>query len=349
MAYNYQQQYKTQTNDSELEIIPQPGGKDLPIVSVIVTICGGSSYDNIFRQIPQEAPNGRISVYGLNPSSVEKLYNYMQIEKPTVSSEDALFSQLLSEIASVDKDSVLFNWECCSLWGESGNYSFQPTITIEFMGFLLKRGHMVMCSDFAVKALINDWKESKLGPRLFSNVGECDNAIELKFKAQVLKDCPSAQLNIVGDLCPEGKACIHALGGTVVVGLDQALSDTNDFKLNVLTIATNMDYRDGPLAYSIDGQKGTIGHALLEYPSGGILLISAGHWIELSNLNVNIDGLKKVADSYGVKYSAQMESISRMNETEQKVEYQKMAKQFIQQNSACKYSPAPQKRNNKET
>jgi len=251
------------------------------------------------------------------------------------------FSQLLSDIASVDKDSVLFNWECCSLWGTL-NYKFDPNITVEFMSFLLKRGHMVMCSDFAVKSLINDWNEQLLGPKVFTNLGECSDAIALRFKSTDLKNCPSAQLNIVGDLCPDGKASIHALPSTVIVGIDQACSDTKTFKLNVLTIATNMNYQ-GPHTFSIDGIKGTVGHALLEYPSGGILLISAGHWIELSNLDVNFDGLKKVAETYGDKYLAQMKSITGMNETEQKVEMQKMAKQFIQQNTPCKYSPAPKK------
>jgi len=244
------------------------------------------------------------------------------------------FSQLLTEMASVDKDSVLFNWECCSHWTAC---KFDPVITVEFMGFLLKRGHMVMCSDWAVKSLINDWNESLLGPKVFTNLGDCGNAIELKFKSSDLKNCPSAQLNIVADLCPEGKACIHALDSTVIVGLDHSRSDTSAFKLTILTVATNMNY-EGPNTYSIDGSKGTIGHALLEYPSGGILLISAGHWIELSNLSVNLDGLKRVADTYGSKYSAQMQSISQMNESEQKVEIQKMAKQFIQQNAPCKYS-----------
>jgi len=265
----------------------------------------------------------------------------MQTEKPTVPPSDALFSQLLSNIASVDKDSVLFNWECCSLWS-TREYKFEPSITVEFMSFLLKRGHMVMCSDFAVKSLINDWNELLLGPKVFTNLGCCRDAIALKFKSSELKNCPSPQLNIVGDLCPDGKACIHALDSTVIVGIDQTKSDTNTFKLNVLTIATNMSYQ-GPDSYTIDGIKGTVGHALLEYPSGGILLISAGHWIELSNLDVNFDGLKKVAATYGDKYSSQMESIKGMNENEQKVEMQKMAKQFIQQNTPCKYSPAPKK------
>jgi len=199
-----------------------------------------------------------------------------------------------------------------------------------------------MCSDFAVKSLIHDWNEQLLGPKVFKNLGDCSDAIVLRFKSTDLKNCPSAQLNIVGDLCPDGKACIHALAATVIVGVDQTCSDTNTFKLNVLTIATNMDYQ-GPYAFSIDGIKGTVGHALLEYPSGGILLISAGHWIELSNLDVNFDGLKKVAETYGNQYSAQMESLTRMNVTEQKVEMQKMAKQFIQQNTPCKYSPASKK------
>jgi hypothetical protein len=35
--------------------------------------------------------------------------------------------------------------------------------------------------------------------------------------------------------------------------------------------------------------KGACGHCLLTYPSGGKLLTSSGHWIELVKLDVNAD------------------------------------------------------------
>jgi len=324
---------------SELSIIPQPNSEK-EVASVIVTICGDSSYDNIFRSIPQEAPDGRIAVYDLSPHAIEKLLNLMKSEKQDLDKED-LFAKLLADIRNVDPDSVLFNWECCSMWSNR-SYNFYPDCTIEFMGYLLKRGHMVMCSDFAVKSLINNWKEEHLGPKIFKKLGECTSAIELRFNSTDLKNCPSAQLNVVGDLCPDGKACIHALSGTVVVGLDKVKADTKEFKVDILTVATNAGGfktpTDDTCLWEISGQKGTVGHALVKYPNGGLLLISAGHWIELSNLNVNFSELKKVADSYGSKYNSQMDEISQMCETEQKVEIQKMAKQFIQQNSAAKYS-----------
>merc|ERR1719331_2516547 len=48
------------------------------------------------------------------------------------------------------------------------------------------------------------------------------------------------------------------------------------------------------------GSYGAAGHCLLKYPSGGTLLTSAGHWLELSGLDVSIDNLRAVAmSSYG--------------------------------------------------
>ena len=51
------------------------------------------------------------------------------------------------------------------------------------------------------------------------------------------------------------------------------------------------------------------GHVLLTYPTGGQLLTSCGHWIELSKLDVSLDNLFKVAEqTWGGEYATQMRS-----------------------------------------
>lgn len=57
---------------------------------------------------------------------------------------------------------------------------------------------MAMFSDFSLKALISDWNADLLGPNPFVQTGETSNSIEMKFNPGDLKECPSAQLQIVG-------------------------------------------------------------------------------------------------------------------------------------------------------
>jgi len=47
--------------------------------------------------------------------------------------------------------------------------------------------------------------------------------------------------------------------------------------------------------WEVDGKKGTIGHVMVTYKSGGIMILSAGHWVELSRLDVNFENLERVA------------------------------------------------------
>ena len=58
----------------------------------------------------------------------------------------------------------------------------------------------------------------------------------------------------------------------------------------------------------IGDHTGLAGHCLLTYPSGGKLLTSCGHWIELVKLDItNEDIIFRVAEEeYGKEYSNNM-------------------------------------------
>lgn len=74
-----------------------------------------------------------------------------------------------------------------------------------------------------------------------------------------------------------GKCSLHTLGGTIVYSVNKANIDKNAYKLDILTIKEGGPTGDHDL--EIDGIKGSAGHILLTYPSGGYLLTSMGHWI----------------------------------------------------------------------
>ncbi len=73
---------------------------------------------------------------------------------------------MMEHIKKIHPDCVVFNWECC------GSYSGQSFIegkdkVFKFLKIVLDKGHMVMFSDFSLKALINDWDSNLLGPNPF--------------------------------------------------------------------------------------------------------------------------------------------------------------------------------------
>ena len=314
-----------------------------PILSVIVTISAGSSYDNLFREVPPVVPGGRISLYSLNMDRIDEFLQHLMNFQSSKIDE---IKNLGKEMEDVSPDAVLFNFECCS-GCSTNNYHFpQKGSTIKLISYLLERGHMVMCSDFAVRALINDWGKT-LGPNPFVILGECRTFIELSFSPKALEESPSKQLQMVGQLCQTGKSFIDDVWPrTIVLGIDTTKIENELYTVSVLTIVTNTDGYDinskKEYSWTIDDETGPVGHVLLKYKTGGMLLLTAVHWIELSKLNVNIHNLEEVAlKNYGENHGY-LEKINEIKNTEDEGERQtkinKMACKFVQQTAACNYS-----------
>jgi len=125
-----------------------------------------------------------------------------------------------------------------------------------------------------------------------------------------LKECPSAQLRAVGRLCEDGVAETHAMGGTIVFTEAPKARKSSEYTLEVLTIVEKADgqptaerFRTANLS-NIGGKRGTLGHAVLHYKSGGVLLASAGHWMELSQLKTKESNVwQQMTHQYGAEYA----------------------------------------------
>ena len=61
-----------------------------------------------------------------------------------------------------------------------------------------------MFSDFSLKALINEWDVQLLGRNPFKRTGNISGITTLKFNPSTLKECPSTQLQLLGDLVDSG-------------------------------------------------------------------------------------------------------------------------------------------------
>lgn len=76
---------------------------------------------------------------------------------------------MVEQIKSLDSDCVVFNWECCSGYSNK-HFSEGPAVVYKFIDAMLKRNHMLMFSDFSLKALISSWDQEVLGPNPFVQV-----------------------------------------------------------------------------------------------------------------------------------------------------------------------------------
>lgn len=150
----------------------------------------------------------------------------------------------------------------------------------------LQRGFMVIFGDFSLKALIADWDPSLLGPLPFEQVGETSGTVRLRFDRERLMQCPSAQLQCVGQLCSDNYAGVHALSGTIQFAVKHDRPATDAYQLQVLTVAEMPEGYSGPRV-EVGAYSGSCGHVMLTYRGGGVLLVSATHWIELTNVNAD--------------------------------------------------------------
>eukprot|EP01063_Lacrimia_lanifica_P039535 TRINITY_DN86_c0_g1_i5.p1 TRINITY_DN86_c0_g1~~TRINITY_DN86_c0_g1_i5.p1 ORF type:complete len:372 (+),score=179.45 TRINITY_DN86_c0_g1_i5:54-1169(+) len=308
--------------------------KDL--VAVVVSLVHGSSYDALFTEYQQTAPEGKVAVYAAAYTD-EALPELLAGVTAGADDVPELFAEMAQDIAAVESSAVVFNFECCSGHDHGhGRGCTAGKTLMQITRTLLDKGHMVMYSDFSLKTLIREWDEALLGPKSFKQLGTCNSSIGLAFDANELKDSDSAQLQALGKLCEEsGTADVNCLGGTIVYQpLKAAASAKNDmYTRKVLTTVRTLDGRSA--------REGKIGHAVLEYASGGVLLTSAGHWVELQNIDTTEEAVKRVAvEQLGAAdYAAfETEYMEERCSMMKKAMLQMKSAECVQRSAPCRYS-----------
>lgn len=309
------------------------------LVAVVLTTSTSGSYDDLFKSLPQSPGEGqRVAVYQMDNSSVGDLCDTL---KNQASGAIGDVAQMFSDVASLEADLFVVNFECC---GGCSDHGFTDNRrTQEAIKLLLDRGHMCMCSDFSLKALIASWDATQLGPNPFVKLGEFSTGFHLAFDPAVLASCDSAQLQQVGELCSEGKAHVHAMGGTICYTVvPRVYKHTDAYRLEVLTVVTEMggfSLQSHEKALCQAGKhKGAAGHVMLTYPSGGKLLTSAGHWIELQNLDTSLESLLATTERrYGAVERARMQSeLGSMSLMQQQAQVQEYSRKCVQTSAPCK-------------
>lgn len=333
------------------------------LVGVVVTIYQGSSYDENFRTVePTTVPGERVSTWSLQCCDVGRLHEMLEgAQQPPAA--PSTWSELLEDIQSVPADSVTLNWECCSSCGDSGFPRGRgrsadgplarrsrgpalaaPSITMQLAGLAVRRGFTAMFSDFSLKALIAEWSEEQLGPNPFSRLpGGCDGQMMLDFLPEDLRgeEVPQ-QLQVVGELCAEqGRAAVAALSDTILYTLNPRRAQTELYDVKVLTVISDvtggLDMPEAMMCAVGGGaheKRGAAGHVTLTYASGGQLVTSCGHWIELSRLDTTEEQVIRVAArNFGAEARGQLEEeMSQLSTAKERFDCaQKWSKSMVQQ------------------
>jgi len=327
---------------------------DAKLVTLIVTLNSGSSYDELFTSVAQKVGEGeRASTYlaqSVDPDALRQLIELGDDAPICQTQPDA--ASLVADLAAIDPASVVFNWECCSGCSGDSFAHWCASSTVALIGFLLSKGYMVMVSDFSLGALIKEWDPKLLGPNPFVAVGSFNNAMTLRFEPTTLAACEdSAQLQILGELNSTGEANIHAQSGTKAYAVDPLVRP-----VRILTVVTELGGADAAsfvhgrphLLSSIGDHQGLAGHAIVEFKGGGRLLTSCPHWIELTKLEADEDVLLAVAkERYGEVYSVGLkEQFDAMgaDTAKRRAFSNASACQFVRQSTAAKWVPSSRER-----
>jgi len=339
---------------------------DAELVGVIITICAGSSYDNLFTTIRQQGADGtRTAVWKVNPAALPEIVAALETSAAAAAAAAATtaassagagatttdLKTMVDEIMSVDPEAVAFNWECCSGCSRAGFGSETDThAALAAAEYAVSHGHMAMFSDFSLMALIKDWRPDVLGPNPFRQFGAFSGAMELKFDVATLEQCPSAQLQTLGKLAESGTATVHAMGGTIAYTVDAAGAAAGaaagKYALEVLTVAESFSDGTGiprDAITSTGSNTGAAGHVILKYEvGGGTLLTSCGHWIELSKLDTTEEALLRITEQElgGEEMVRMRDAFESSASPQMRSELlQTMSSQCVQRQSCASYSP----------
>jgi len=222
----------------------------LKLAAVIITICDGSTYDNLFSSVKQEAGEGsRVAVYSAQKTAIKALIDQlMEPDADALKERSDDLKQLLSDLAEIeDASCVAINYECCSECTDAGFARMPAERIISELEFFLSRGYLAMYSDFSLKALIQAWNEvgdgTAIGANPFVRTGGHNGSVTLNFNPFTLKTCISSQLQSVGELCPDQDFCtVHCMSGTVKYSLKPGVrerkeQETRPYDVEVLTVA----------------------------------------------------------------------------------------------------------------
>jgi len=307
------------------------------IAGIIICIREGKLYDNNYTKYKPLSKNGKIIIHVINYNDLQlflsdepptQANSYVEEEQEEQLDEhnknnknnknnNAIFNYICdikNDIVKIHPSKVSFNFECCS--GININpityiYSFiNKDITMKFIYQMLFNGHMVICADFSLKALINCWIP-ELGICPFIRIGSCSGKIKLVFDKETLLNAPSAQLNKVAELAINQNIIVECQSRTIVYSINNDFKNAKNQPYNKLTILTTVSKNINSIQQNNNNASNICGHCMLHYNTGGILLTSNCHFADLSKIETTFDTLIiSIEKQHGTKCNLAQELIT---------------------------------------
>lgn len=330
--------------------------KDIDPTSVIVCISSCTTYDDAYRNV-NEKDNEKIDYFVIGYKKISEFYKIIVENEETNNSE---YKKLKKSLEIVSSDSVMVYFECCSFL-ENIKFHFTEKCIELIEYFIFNKKYLVLCADFSLKCLINDWNEEKFGKTPFSGYSSLKKGtIDISFKKEKFINSGLRQFKVLGELVDHnkqtGKILLKVLEDTISFKINNTQDDK--YTIDILSIITEKtDDKYDNINHSNKKQKtnniinntlntlsnactlcnvnenkvndelvinedSLVAHAIINFKDGGKLLLSNGHFSELSRINCSDESLETTITSvFGSSYLNNYKKKIENAETQEQIDH----------------------------
>jgi hypothetical protein len=262
--------------------------------NINICIYGLCSYDKAYRK---SAKNSKINTYMVNYDNLEDFVKIIKKEKEINTEDNLPYKNLLRDFDKLDGKSIMVYFECCAFL--TGNEpKFSSTIMSLISYLLFEKKCFILFSDFSLKTLISSWNEETFGLNPFVRYEDLKTGeVKITFEKEKFKNSNLKQLQVISDLVSTneeiGNISIKVLEDTISFGFKEELLNTEFYNIEILSNVLNKTDSHELKRRRIE--KSSIGQAIINFKKDnencGKILVSNGHFCELSQINYNEDSL----------------------------------------------------------
>lgn len=301
--------------------------------NINICVSGMCSYDKAYRKT---AKNTKVNTYIVKYDDLDDFIKIIKGEKEIDNIEDNLpYKNLLRDLKKINGKNIMVYFECCSFFC-SNDYKF-PSETISLISYLIfEKKCFVLFSDFSLKALINCWNEEIFGLNPFIRYDDLKiGHVKIIFEKEKFKNSNLKQLQVISELVSTeeeiGNIYLKVLEETISFGIKEELLNTEFYNIQILsnTLEENDSHthKKRKVNLKTKNTKNTenieelyVGQAIINFKKRkdkdkdedknedndeeyGRILVSNGHFCELSGINYNEDSLiSSIKSNLGQEY-----------------------------------------------
>ena len=353
---DYVNNYYCENNYNEQLRYITKSTKDIDPTSVIICVSSCETYDDAYRNV-NEKENEKIDYFVIGYKNIYEFYKIIIEKEETDNSE---YKKLKKSLEIVNSDSIMIYFECCSFLANTEFHFTEKCMElIEY--FIFNKKYLVLCADFSLKCLINDWDEEKFGKTPFNGYSSLKKGtIDISFKKEKFINSGLRQFKVLGELVDHnkqiGKILLKVLQDTVSFKINNTQDDK--YTIDILSVITektddkydniNHSNKKQKINNSINNTLNTlldactlrnfnknkinnelvinedsfVGHAIINFKNGGKLLLSNGHFSELSRINCSNESLEKTITSvFGSNYLNDYKKKIENAETQEQIDH----------------------------